>query len=473
MKNKYLTDMSSAVHAEWTVPRLRALALDRFPTEFRKTLRSRPQILAFLLTREVDLSTPPVVSAVAREAAAASVDAGSGFLDGAYETMRVPQLKEIARHCPGFKSTLKKHDLIALIRAHPAAAATAAAATTAPSPKAPPESFKDLEAAVKKREVSAAALKDMAVAHGWKKEGTKRGNITEYLLFLKDRYGVIQPAPARTEEETAAVVAAVAPVEIQSLADLQSGTWSRVILLENARRKGWPYKNKGTIKELVAYLTKTFTSPLAPVGGGVEESKEEPERRDTPPLLQPADWVTEDIDTIKKLSKKEIKEILKKYHITEALPENKKDLLLLFSKKRCGKTDLRACNTSEVCDLRNELCRDDMAGKSTKLVQYVFQGRRFWGSPEILQDIRHAIVDLEKNNNASAAPAAGEAPITRTTRVVEPVRISNLLEDKEEYLRTMCKAIEATFDLGREAIHVDRPFHPRFQLFQDSNEEIV
>ena len=178
MKNKYLTDMSSAVHADWTVPRLRALALDRFPTEFRKTLRSRPQILAFLLTREVDLSTPPVVSAVAREAAAASVDAGSGFLDGAYETMRVPQLKEIARHCPGFKSTLKKHDLIALIRAHPAAAATAAAATTAPSPNAPPESFKDLEAAVKKREVIAAALKDMAVAHGWKKEGTKRGNIT-------------------------------------------------------------------------------------------------------------------------------------------------------------------------------------------------------------------------------------------------------------------------------------------------------
>ena len=475
MKNKYLTDMSSAVHAEWTVPRLRALALDRFPTEFRKTLRTRPQILSFLLTREVDLSTPPVVSAVAREAAAASVDAGAGFLDGAYETMRVPQLKEIARQCPGFKSTLKKHDLIALIRAHPAAAAAAAAAATAaPSTRAPPESFKDLEAAVKKREVSAAALKDMAIAHGWKKEGTKRGNITEYLVFLKDRYGVIQPAPARTAEETAAVAAAVAPVEIQSLEDLQSGTWSRVVLLENARRKGWPYKNKGTIKELVAYLTKTFTSPLAPVGGGVEESKEEPARRDTPPpLLQPAEWVTEDIDTIKELSKKEIKEILKKYHITEALPENKKDLLLLFSKKRCGKTDLRACNTSEVCDLRNELCRDDMAGKSTKLVQYVFQGRRFWGSPEILQDIRKAIVDLEKNNARPAAPAAGEAPTTRTTRVVEPVRISNLLEDKEEYLRTMCKAIEATFDLGREAIHVDRPFHPRFQLFQDSNEEIV
>ena len=445
-------EIMSTIHAEWTVPRLRVLALERFPDEFRKSLRTRPQILAFLLTHDVDLSKPPVASA-----ASVPVEAGGGFIAPAQnlQNLRVPELKRLASACPGYKSTMKKNELLQLLHAHPEV-------LTHRSEPPRPESFHDLEIAVKKREVSAAALKEIAAAHGWKKEIHGRGKTTDYLLFLKDRYGILSP-------EHPAVEAASTPI-IDSLEDLRSKTWSRVVLLENARKKGWPYKTKGSIKELVEFLTSKF--PVCE-GGGVEESKED--RTPAPPTPQ---WPLENIDAMTGLSKKEIKDILRKYNISEALPDNKKDLLHLFSKKRCGKTDLRACDRNEVCDLRNELCRDDMSGKSTKLVQYIFQGRRFWGSPEILQDIRQAVVDLERNAAGADAGADAEGGTegggcAATTRWVEPVRVSNLMENKEEYLRSMCRAIEATFHLGRDAVHVDRPFQPRFQLFQDSNEELI
>jgi hypothetical protein len=213
------------------------------------------------------------------------------------------------------------------------------------------------------------------------------------------------------------------------------------------------------------------------------------------------EWPLHDMDKMKGLSISSLKNILKKFRITEALPETKEELLKLFKKKRCGKGSLTACEENEVCDMRNELCRSDLSGMSTKLNQYVFQGRRFWGSPEILEEIRKAVVDYEKSKmGADGAGEMGGGGAMETKgrdredlgedtndeneieQEIEPVRISKMMEDKEEYLRVLRKAIEATFSLAEEGTHIrtdgsmgsttaSKPFRPRFQLIRDPHAE--
>ena len=76
--------------------------------------------------------------------------------------------------------------------------------------------------------------------------------------------------------------------------------------------------------------------------------------------------------------------------------------------------------------------------------------------------------DLEEEENEMMQPEPE----------IEPVRISKMMEDKDEYLRVLRKAIEATFSLAEEGTHIrtdgtmgSKPFRPRFQLIRDPHAE--
>ena len=473
-------DPSSPVHHLWTVDKLKSLAKERFKSDFKSSLRTRDAIIHFLTDRDVDLSLSPTTATVtdleipgAQGFAATkpaftttgaiippTVTPGSlaplpvvapittsGALfpsRDALETMKRPELKELARRLPGYKSSItNKPDLLRFILQNSGSSSPSTPTVTVS--KTPGSrtftSFEDLRVLVEeKKTLGVKDVRAIAISYGWKPESGKRGKMAEYLLFLKNTFGSgsnapehVTPTPIITPIPVASAPAAV-PATVGVAADTSDGT---------------------------------------------------------------EEWPLHDMDKIKGLSISSLKNILKKFRITEALPETKEELLKLFKKKRCGKGSLTACEENEVCDMRNELCRNDLSGMSTKLNQYVFQGRRFWGSPEILEEIRKAVVDYEKSKMGADR---GEAVKTKDMEAevsvgvdtneeeeieqeIEPVRISKMMEDKEEYLRVLRKAIEATFSLAEEGTHIrtdgsmgsttaaSKPFRPRFQLIRDPHAE--
>ena len=477
-------DPSSPVHHLWTVDKLKSLAKERFKSEFKSSVRTRDAIIHFLTDRDVDLSLPPSTVTTAT-VTNIEIPGAQGFTaakpaftttgailpptvtpgslaslpvvapivapittSGALfpsrdilETMKRPELKELARRLPGYKSSItNKPDLLRFILQ--SSGTPSPSTPTVTVSKSPPTtsgsrtftSFEDFRVLVEeKKTLGVKDVRAIAISYGWKPETGKRGKMAEYLLFLKNALG-----------SGSNVGAATTPIPM------------------------------------------TPTPPLVavPIVGVTVDTVEGIE-----------EWPLHDMDKIKGLSISSLKNILKKFRITEALPETKEELLKLFKKKRCGKGSLTACEENEVCDMRNELCRSDLSGMSTKLNQYIFQGRRFWGSPEILEEIRKAVVDYEKSKMGTGARVEKEGGGMGETKEserediqdseekeIEPVRISKMMEDKEEYLRVLRKAIEATFSLAEEGTHIrsvgsegsttaSKPFRPRFQLIRDPHAE--
>lgn len=513
--------MSSPVHKDWTVKSLRSLAIERFP-DFKKSTRLRDDIVNFLRDKGVDLSIAVATTGAAAPnlPTMADMEAPVGFMEAVtvpgavtrerLSTLRVVDLKKVAKECPGFDSkiTSKEKLIDFILERSPLAgealvifttlAATstrsrrpATATTVAVDTTAMPSTFQELTECVEKKTMDIPRLRQIAISFGWKPEKGKRGKTAEYLEFLSTRY---MPQPHMPQphmpQPPMALPAAAAPVTttgrlILTMEDLRSKKWSAKELMENARRMGWPYKKKGKMEELKTFLkerlnvaTASATAPTAVTAaaattalGAEEEAEAEAETEMT--------WPLHNIDEMTDMPVKKITDILKKFHITEALPESRKELLGLLKKKRCGKNDLMACDTNEVCDLRNELCRDDLHGKSTRLTEYIFQGRRFWGSPEIIEEIRKAVVLREKSATTASPPTAPSmTPGSATAPAnvgVEPIRISNLLNNKEEYLKSISKALEKTFLIAAHSgVHTPHPhFQPQFRLFDDLHSERI
>jgi hypothetical protein len=471
-------DPSSPVHHLWTVDKLKSLAKERFKSEFKSSVRTRDTIIHFLTDRDVDLSLPPSTATATNleipgaqgftAAKPAFTTTGailpitvtpgslaplpivapittSGALFPSHDSLEImkrPELKELAKRLPGYKSSItNKPDLLRFILQ--TSGTSSPSTPTVTVSKSPPTtsgsrtftSFEDLRVLVEeKKTLGVKDVRAIAISYGWKPETGKRGKMAEYLLFLKNALG--------------------------------SGL------------------NTGAAKTPITMMTPTPPLVGAPIVGVTVDTVEGTE-----------EWPLHDMDKIKGLSISSLKNILKKFRITEALPETKEELLKLFKKKRCGKGSLTACEENEVCDMRNELCRSDLSGMSTKLNQYIFQGRRFWGSPEILEEIRKAVVDYEKSKMGTGARVEKEGGGMSETKEperediqdseeneIEPVRISRMMEDKEEYLRVLRKAIEATFSLAEEGTHIrsvglegsttaSKPFRPRFQLIRDPHAE--
>ena len=482
-------DPSSPVHHLWTVDKLKSLAKERFKSEFKSSLRTRDAIIHFLTDHNVDLSLSPTTATVTTATVVTNpleIPGAQGFAAtkpaftttgaiipptttaaslaplpvvapittsgalfpsrDALERMKRPELKELARRLPGYKSSItNKPDLLRFILQNSGSSSPSTPSVTVS--KTPGSgtftSFEDLRVLVEeKKTLGVKDVRAIAISYGWKPETGKRGKMAEYLLFLKNTLGSGSNTPKN-----------VTPIH--------------------------PITTPAPAPATVGVAVDTFE--------GTEE------------------WPLHDMDKMKGLSISSLKNILKKFRITEALPETKEELLKLFKKKRCGKGSLTACEENEVCDMRNELCRSDLSGMSTKLNQYVFQGRRFWGSPEILEEIRKAVVDYEKSKRGAdgAGEMGGGGAMETKGRdredlgedtndeneieqemeaEIEPVRISKMMEDKEEYLRVLRKAIEATFSLAEEGTHIrtdgsmgsttaSKPFRPRFQLIRDPHAE--
>ena len=435
-------DEIRTVHPAWKVPALivRAREFD----DYRTAIRKRAEIIAFLQGKGVDLSVaPPQVAPNAPPVAPNAPPLPQQDL----RRFKTPELLELARSREGFKRS----------------------------------------------------------EHG--------KNKTTLIAFL---LGTGTPAPAPV---LAVAVAGAGPVgpgagaEPATFQEIEIGvrnkTIKRGVLLRLARERGWANGAKGKIDELVQFLRTRWGEAVA-TGNDNNEGVVDEERGEWPPMV--------DLDKLSAMSVPQIKAILKNYNIVEALPTKKADLVKLFQKNRCNARNLLACGQDEVCDLRNELCRDDLKAKSTRLQQYKFQGRTFWGTNDILRQIRQAVVEYEKNlddthhhhgsggveetkdsglpshhivhavpvipfpNELGILPEAPPAPQEQEEDDqgrVEPVRISDLMEDRQAYLRLLRKAIAKTFAVATDGVHIPpgirsadgKHIRNRFHLTMEENAE--
>lgn len=383
-------------------------------------------------------------------------------------------LTETARQMPGYSSRLKKKDdLVAFIRQHQ---------PNFPFEHPPPSSQPTTTPT--HGALDTYLMKDllvMARTFPTFKTSLHGKTKTAVLAFLRSviPHGAQPPVPpVESHTRPSDVNDSIGTI----LENVRARKITRPTLLSFARKHGWTHGKKGTVDELVAFLQSIINQ---------QGRDQQPPRVVVVETLdvQPAEWPVEDLNTLSDLSIKELKDILKGYRISEALPTKKKDILRLFQKKRCDPTHLTTCSTNEICDLRNELCRDDLKTRSTSLREYVFEGRRFWGSSEIIEEIKRAVVEKQRQT-----PAVIQSTVTRVTRQSEqpqphsgqqesgrePVRLSRFMENERDmYIPVMKKAIESTFRLTpygsfvREAVRTDRPFRPRIQIVSDENEEDV
>ncbi|NBR69897.1 MAG: hypothetical protein EBT69_06935, partial [Verrucomicrobia bacterium] len=327
----------------------------------------------------------------------------SGAPSVVHKGWNIRLLRERARAFDDYKASItKKNDLVALIRGHGVDLSVA------------PESVE--ETPLHLRTVP-ALLAIARLREGFKKAIHAR-NKTTLLQFL----GAAATAPAQQKEE---------PESIQEIRrKVNEKVYKRGDVLRIARSIGWP-NAKGRIDELLEFIEKT---PPAAAGA-------------------PPQWPIVDLESVSRLSIPQIKDILRRHEITEALPTKKADLLKLFTKKRCGPSDLTACDKKEVCDTRNKLCRDDLgATKSTRLVEYIFQGRRFWGSQDIIEEIKKAVVAHEEEAPVEEESRGGVEETKESgpprTRALSPVRVSNIIEDETLHLDAVREAIRLIVEEG-------------------------
>lgn len=368
----------------------------------------------------------------------------SGAPPVVHKAWNIRLLRERARAFDNYKASItKKSDLVALLRSHGVDLSAA------------PESLE--ETPLRLRTVP-ALLAIARLREGFKKAIHAR-NKTTLLEFLGAAAAVVQP---QNEPESFQ--------EIRRKVDEK--TYKRGDVLRIARSIGWP-NAKGRIDELLEFIEKT---PRPSADG-------------------PPQWPIVDLESVGRLTIPQIRDILRRHEITEALPTKKADLLKLFTKKRCGPSDLRACDKKEVCDTRNKLCRDDLgATKSTRLVEYIFQGRRFWGSQDIIEEIRRAVVahEEEATESGGVEESKESGPPPPPHRAVSPVRVSNIIEDETLHLDAVREAIRRTMRMANAtgtfvgagppapAVRIDhpvsleRPFiRPSTRLIIDDNAETI
>lgn len=387
---------------------------------------------------------------------------------------KVTHLVERAKSLPDARGIPKRRaDLIAFLRLKgvdlsvPPSPQPAVVAAPAPDPVAPPQQT-DL------RSLRLPQLLDLAKTRLGFKKSVHGKNKTTLIAFLQG--GVAAPTtPPETEVSPA-------DASIRTLEDLEAGVRSKTVkrpaLLVLARERGWTKGNKGKIEELLEFVRSRWEIP-PPSATTVEAT----DRQAWPPLVP--------LEELEGMSIPQIKTILKRFRISEALPTKKADLIKLFEKKRCNASALTACEGAQICDLRNELCRDDLRSRSTKLQEYSFQGRRFWGSSEILEEIRRAVVDREREGivvprppspdpyaggveetkeggeppregasqpepemPVAAASVPREGTTTDTESGIHPVRISEFMADREAYLRMLHSTLQKTFHVAARGVHI-------------------
>jgi len=398
--------------------------------DYKASITKKEDLVALLTRHGLDLSRPP--------------SSAPPVVDKAWN---IKLLRERARAFDDYRASItKKGDLVALLKKHGVDLSV------------PPESAE--EAPLHLRTVP-ALLVIAKRRDGFKKAIHARNKAT-LLQFLG---AVAAPAPPQGQNE---------PESIQEIRrKINEKIYKRGDVLKIARSIGWP-NAKGRIDELVAFIEKT---PREATGGS------------------PHQWPIVDLESVSRLSIPQIKDILRRHEITEALPTKKADLLKLFTKKRCGPSDLTACDKKEVCDTRNKLCRDDLgATKSTRLVEYIFQGRRFWGSQDIIDEIKKAVVAHEEE----AAPIEQSTGVEETKesgpprRALSPVRVSNIIEDENLHLDAVREAIRRTMHMANATgtfvgagppapdvridhpVSLERPFiQPSTRLVIDDNAEAI
>lgn len=346
-------------------------------------------------------------------------------------------------------------------------------------------------------------LLDLARSRPGFKKSVHGKNKTTLIAFLQGGSAQITTSPITAEAVTeTAILPASASFRI--FEDLETGvrnkTVKRPALLLLAKERGWTKGNKGKIEELLDFIRTRWEIPQPPTEETVTTA-DTTGQQTWPPLVP--------LEELEGMSIPQIKTILKRFRISEALPTKKADLIKLFEKKRCNASKLMACEGSQICDLRNDLCRDDLKSRSTKLQEYSFQGRRFWGSSEILEEIRRAVVEREREGIVAPRPPSpdpyaggveetkegGEPPHEHITEPepeipaeftradsdqgVHPVRISEFMADREAYLRMLHRTLQKTFHVAARGVHIPstirsadgKQLRNRFHLTMEENVE--
>lgn len=416
----------------WTVRILKDHA--RTFDDYRTSITKKEDLAAFLRTHGVDVSTPPrnVAPPVAT-----------------HKAWNLKALKDRARGFDDYKASIsKKGDLVVFLGGHGVDLSL------------PPDDAAEVPLHLRTVPV---LLEIARLREGFKKAIHAR-NKAALLEFL----GATAPAPPPAAE----------PPRAESVEEIRrkvdEKVYKRGDVLRIARSIGWP-NAKGRIDELLEFIEKTPQHPRNTAAAG--------------------EWPIVDLESVSRLSIAQIRDILRRHEITEALPTKKADLLKLFTKKRCGPSDLTACDKKEVCDTRNRLCRDDLAkNKSTRLVEYIFQGRRFWGSQDIIDEIKKAAVEHEAHHDGGVQETKESGEPRRPSRhgSLSPVRISNIIEDDSLHLDAVREAIRRTLRLtdatgtfvgagaSTPTVRIDHPdsverrfIHPSTRLVIEDNAETI